>query len=429
MLETIREFAAEQLQASGEEESARRRHLRYLIDLADEAGPHLEGPEQDAWLDRVERERENIRAAERLAAERGDVEGCLRLAAPLWRYWQTRAGANDARERLDIVLRLAPLAPPTPESVKALSGLGLMARVLGDYASAQSLFERCLALARQMGDPGSEALSLSKLSILAGYMGDYERGRRLSAEGLAIRDVHPEIEGISDALREAGMIEFLDNQPDDARAFFERAILAGEEVGDQRAVANASYSLGLIHHLLEELPEARRMYSVCLETDRAQGHRASEGSNLCNLGHVAVLEGNTRDARTFLRESLLASHDGGDRRRIAFTLSVVACLMVLEGVFEPALRLDAAALAVLDTMNAPLAPAMREKYDTQLGVAADVLGPAGAATARTLGRALSLDQARHEALAWLAASPETDVASDEAGFSDAPTTRIVVSRS
>ena len=400
MLETIREFAFEKLVESGDESSTRHRHLDWLIALADAAEPHLFGHDQDAWLDRLNRDRDNILAAERWAAESGDVERCLRLEAPLLRFRHTRDGAGDARERVDRLLRLAPVAPVAPATARALYGAGITARLLGDYRSAQSLFEQSLAIARHLDNRSLVALALSELGKLGGFRGEYAEASRLGAEGLAILEGHAELAGLSDALREHGMVSFLAGDVERAAGLFERALAAGLEIGDQRAVANASFSLALTHHVSGRIDLARQHYEVCLATDRAQSHRGSEGSVLNNLGHLALLEGDLSTARRLLRESLLASREAGDRRRIAFTLSAVAGLIVREGEPERALAIDAAALATLVSMQASLAPAMRALYDAALVPATEALGEA-AAVARERGRALSLDEVLAEALDWL----------------------------
>jgi non-specific serine/threonine protein kinase len=126
---------------------------------------------------------------------------------------------------------------------------------------------------------------------------------------------------------------------------------------------------------------------------------------LNNLGSIAILRRDLDQARVLLRASLLASRDGGDRRRLAFTLSAVAGLIALEGQPGRALRLDAAGRAALDAIGARLASAMRARYDEQLASARDGLGADGVTAAEAAGRAMTLDQAVDEALAWLAVAP------------------------
>jgi tetratricopeptide (TPR) repeat protein len=401
MLETIREFASEKLRDLDEDDTTSQWHFDWLVALAEQAEPHLFGPEQNAWLDRLGRERDNIRAAERWAAARNDVEGCLRLRGALLRFWHTRANDSDARQLLDRVMLLAPSAPPVAATIKALDGAGGMAVRLGDYPLAQSLFEQGLALGRQIDDRPGVAQALTELGRLAFYRGEYAEAQRLGAESLAILEGQPEPVGRPDALREQGLACYLAGDLEQARARFVRGLTAARDLGDQRAIANLSFGLALTHHVSGEVDVARRLYEVCLATDRSQGHRSSEGSVLNNLGHLAIMEGDVSTARRLLLASLNASREGGDRRRIAFTLSAVAILMSLAGEPERALSTDAAALAALDAMRTSLASAMRALYDAGLAPASDALGDRAASAARQRGRAWSLEEALTEALGWL----------------------------
>jgi tetratricopeptide (TPR) repeat protein len=402
MLETIREYALERLRANGEEDEARQRHLDYFLVLAEEAEPYLLGPAQNDWLERLGPDSENIRAAERWATERRDVEASLILAASLFRFWRTRASASEARERLDRVLRLASVAPPAETTVKALLATGDTARVLGEYAYAQALFEQSLVVARHIEDQIGTAKSLGELSRLAGYRGEYDEALRIGEEGLAVIEELSDLASLSEALREVGMVSYLAGDVDRARALFERSLAAAREHGDQRAISNTLFGLGLTHHVTGAIDTARQFYQRSLDLDRAQRHRTSEGSALNNLGHLAMLEGDLPTARVLLHDSLVASRDGGDRRRIAFTLSAVAGLMVLEGEPELGLWIDGSALAALDAMKATLAPAMRALYDEQLVPAGEALGREAALAARARGQETSLERALQAALTWLA---------------------------
>jgi tetratricopeptide (TPR) repeat protein len=402
MLETIRELALEQLRANGEEEAARQRHLDHILVLARAAEPHLNGPDQNAWLDRLGRERENIRAAERWATERGDVEASLSLAASLSRFWRTRSSASEARERLDRVLRLAAIAPPIPTTVRALLTTGDMARILGEYAMSQALFEQGLVIARHLEDPVTIATALGELSRLAGFRGEYDEATRMGEEGLAILEGLSDPSSLAEALRELGMVNYLAGDVQRARALQERSLAVAREHGDQRTISNALFSLGLTYHVSGEIALAKRFYEESLVVNRAQQHRTSEGATLNNLGHVAMLEGDLATARTILHDSLVASREGGDRRRIAFTLSAVAGLMVMEGEPELGLWVDAAALEALDVMKATLAQTMRTLYNSHIAPGEAAIGPEATAAARARGRETSLERALQAALTWLA---------------------------
>jgi len=425
MLEMVREYALEQLAASGEEEAIRRRHLAYHVTLAEEAEPRLFGSDQAAWLDRLGLERDNLGAATRWAAQSADVESVVRLGGALMRFWRTRSDEAIARERVETLLALADLAPPIPATIKAFDGAGELAMLIGDYAAAQSSFEWSRDVALRMGDQLGAATALRQLCKLAGQRGAYAEAELFGDECLAMFEELGDLWGLASTLREVGMIVYFVGDLPRARQILERGLVTARQVGDQRVIANAAFSLALTLHAMGELDAAWPLYHECLATDRAQGHRTSEGSVLNNLGHIATVRGDRPAARMLLRDSLLASRDGGDRRRLAFTLSAVAGLLVEERAPDCAVRLDAAARAELDVIGARLEPPMRALYDQFLAPARNALGEGGVAAAQAAGRAMTLDRAVDEALAWLdhpvaAPGPELDGPAGTARSSTGP---------
>jgi predicted ATPase/class 3 adenylate cyclase len=173
MLETIHECAREKLEESGESEALGREHALYFLALAEEAEPHLTGAKQIEWLDRLEGEHDNLRAALRWARERrdardaGDAEAGemeLRLAGALWRFWYVRGYQSEGREQLAAVLSGGHERSGGGSAIaKALSGAGMLAWAQGDFASARSLQEESLAIRRELGDRGGIAWALSNL--------------------------------------------------------------------------------------------------------------------------------------------------------------------------------------------------------------------------------------------------------------------------
>ena len=406
LLEMLREYALEQLKASGEAAAIRRRHVSYYVGLAEEAEPRLFGPEQDVWLRSLSQERDNLLAAGRWAIEAGDVESVLRLGAALFRFWRVRGFEAAVQECIDGILAVAPTAPPLPAGVRALNAAAELARVRASYDSARSLYEQSFDVARQLGDRGGMAAALRGLGVLVGMCGQEAELHRLRAECLAMFDDREDLARTSKALRELGMISHLAGDQADSRSLLERSLALARRLGDQREIADSSFNLAIAHHAMGAHDIAWQLYEVCLATDRAHGHRANEAAVLNNLGQLAIARGDLGQARSMIRESLLANRESGDRRRLGFNLSVLAGLVAAEGEPERAIRLDAAGRAALETIGARLAPAMRARYDEHLAPAREALGANGVAVAEAAGRAMSLDQAVDEALAWLGGASE-----------------------
>ncbi|MBA2297243.1 MAG: tetratricopeptide repeat protein, partial [Actinobacteria bacterium] len=186
MLETIREYAAERLEESGEAEELRRRHAEHFLAFAEEAEPHVEdevlrGGRQ--WLDRLERELDNLRAAlDRLEASE-ETERALRLAGALSDFWISR-GVVEGMRRLEGAL----LADerPTAARAKALNGAAELAAASGDPATIRLRAEEALALHRRLGDPRGAAESLQQLGYALGEEGDWTRAQQLVEESLRL---------------------------------------------------------------------------------------------------------------------------------------------------------------------------------------------------------------------------------------------------
>jgi tetratricopeptide (TPR) repeat protein len=150
MLETIREYALERLASSGEEDVLRRGHARYYLALAETAEPELEGPAERHWLERLELEHDNLRAALGFALESGDAETGLRMAAALRRFWQIHGHLVEARRSFETALALDGDVPLLARQ-KATNGLGIMLAEQGDFDGAEPLFTRALELAHELG--------------------------------------------------------------------------------------------------------------------------------------------------------------------------------------------------------------------------------------------------------------------------------------
>ena len=171
MLETVKEYVLERLEAAGEEEEIRRAHATHYLALAEEARPELQGPRQTEWFDRLENEHDNLRTALRWAFEGGDPEMALRLTAKLWWFWYKRGHLSEARRWLEEALENS--ASPTPARAEALDGAGVLARNQSDYEQAQAWLEECLILRRKLGDKAGTSTVLIDLGTVAGDRGDH----------------------------------------------------------------------------------------------------------------------------------------------------------------------------------------------------------------------------------------------------------------
>jgi predicted ATPase/DNA-binding XRE family transcriptional regulator len=189
MLETIRAYGLERLEASGEEAEVRRRHAAWYLALAETAQPALQGSEQVTWLARLERERDNLRAALAWTRERGETEMGLRLAAALWRFWHLRGYVSEGRGWLDDLLAQSGANGSLAEvaaRAKALTSAGGLAFYQSDYEQALARYDDAQRLYDALGDNENRAGALLNLGLVAVTQGDYERAAALYEASLTL---------------------------------------------------------------------------------------------------------------------------------------------------------------------------------------------------------------------------------------------------
>jgi predicted ATPase/class 3 adenylate cyclase len=185
MLETIREFGLEQLEASGDLGRVQLRHAEHYLRLAVEAEPHLTAEDQCAWLDRCEQEHANLRAALRWAIDRGEAGPAQAAAGALWRFWQQRGHLAEGRRWLAETLTMPSGQAPTAERAKALAGAGGIAW-WSDQEAARRFYDEALAIERELGDPARLAEALYNASFALGAEHDLEAAARLLDESLGL---------------------------------------------------------------------------------------------------------------------------------------------------------------------------------------------------------------------------------------------------
>jgi tetratricopeptide (TPR) repeat protein len=195
MLEPVRQYGRERLDEGGETERVRDRHARHYLKLAEAARPNLVGPEEAAWLARLEEEHDNLRAVLSWTIQGLEVEIGARLALALWRFWDWRGYLSEGRRWLESVLvldgtdgRTEGAAPVLPALTRTtlLHVAGNLARAQGDYERAVALYEESLAIRREGGQKKGISASLHQLGIVEYERGEYEHAVRLHEQALAL---------------------------------------------------------------------------------------------------------------------------------------------------------------------------------------------------------------------------------------------------
>jgi predicted ATPase/DNA-binding CsgD family transcriptional regulator len=194
MLETIRAFGLEQLAQENELEALQRAHAEYYLSLAEETEYHLTGREQKAWLKRLEREQDNLRAALRWGFELQKADFALRLAGALWQFWSLRGQWSEGRRWLEDALALTSNTEVDKALLaKVLYGAATLIRYQDDFARARTLCEQSVSLYRELGDREGLLTALLYLCRILDYQGDDETLRALLPEMFALADELPDL--------------------------------------------------------------------------------------------------------------------------------------------------------------------------------------------------------------------------------------------
>jgi predicted ATPase/DNA-binding CsgD family transcriptional regulator len=363
MLETIREYALERLAASGEAEAVRRSHADYFLALAERAEPELTGADEDVWLDRLEAEHDNLRAAASWFDARAAAEDGLRLAGAVWRFWWMRGHMREGRQRLKTALVLPGAALAVRARARALSALAWLASGLGDYAAARASAEECVAAFGQLDDQDGTAWALVSWAAAVVREGeDNQLARHLANDALTRFTAANEPAGRAWALLYLGAAEMSDDTAS-ATAHWEESLPLWQAVADRHGAAQV----------------------------------------LMCLGYVAVERGDHTTARARLSESLGIFHSLGHTLGQSTVLDGFACLAAARGEAERAMRLCGTASATRDAAGIPLMTPWRPRVESALSRARHAVGEAIAAAAWAVGRAMPLEAAIAQALA-----PEPD---------------------
>jgi predicted ATPase/DNA-binding CsgD family transcriptional regulator len=360
LLETVRQYASEKLEETGEADGVRRRHARYYLALAEEAERGSSGPDQARWLERLEAEHDNLRAALGWSLGGGGAEVGLGLAAALWSFWYTHGHLSEGRRWLEsAVLENDPLR--TRAKARALGGAGYIALFQGEYEAAKALLEEGLLLYRELEEKEGIASSLIYLGFVA-VLGE--------------RD--------------------LETVP----ALYEEAVGLGPEIEDRRVVANLLLFQGLITIGQGDYERAAELHEEALVLFREIRDVQGMGHCLNNLALVAVIQGEYDEASTLIRENLLIA-TGSDYKLIIY-YSLLGLGLVAASREQPAraARLWGAVEAMEEVFGIRITPLARSatNYESHLAASRSRLGEAAWEATWVEGRAMTPEQAVEYAL-------------------------------
>jgi non-specific serine/threonine protein kinase len=358
MLETIRAFGLERLSASGRDIDARSRHADWCLAFAERAGPQAKGPDAAVWLEALERDYANLRAALTWLLEERDGLRLARLAGALWRFWHEHAYYSEGRHWLAAALELGDEAPAT-DRLRLLSGSGVLAWYQADAAYSRQMHEQALALAQEVGDRATEAFVLGNLAVHAAESGDF-------------------------AL---------------ATARYEASLTAAREVGDPGPVVLALHNLAHQDWEHGQAALALPRLEEALAVAREHRLRWALPFILVALGMTTTDLGDPVRAIGFFQESIRLAQVRGNLGDVIDGMEGLVRLAAVTGQAELAARLFGATAALRETLGAPMAPSEQLVFEPIWNGLQEALGEDGFAAAWAAGQMLSREEALAAALA------------------------------
>jgi non-specific serine/threonine protein kinase len=337
MLETIREFALERLEATGEAHLAHRAHAEHYLALAEEAEPHLTRPHQAVWLDRLQIDHDNLRAALSWIQAHGETSMGLRLGAALWRFWLVRGHLREGHEQLGRALTMPGADQPSLLRARVLHAAATLAHEISDFAVARPLVEESLAIAQSLGDRALAAMVLNNLAFMLIRVGESATAQTRCEEALALN----------------------------------------RDLGDQRGTAVALHNLAVLTGLRGEHDRACELHEEALALRQARGDIRGVAYVEIELARAEVRRGGFPRASSLLEKSRGTLERLGDDQLLAWALTNQGLLQRAAGRTAAALERLAAAIELWRTVGNDWGLAFSLVGDAEAALDADATGRAG----------------------------------------------------
>jgi predicted ATPase/class 3 adenylate cyclase len=432
LLETVRQYVREKLTEAGEGVAMRDAHLQYFLGLAERAEPELNGPRVMEWLQRLEAELDNIRAALEWSLKQ-DAQIGLRLAYKLNLFWWEAGYNRDLRDWLIQLLKQPEAQSHTVISARTLGILGsldmsrslieksiALCRELGDKQGlaiglsrlgnvvleqdnehAQHLLEESLMVSQELGDKQNSAFALAALGAVAGATNkENEQARIYSEKGLAIFREIENLLGVIVSLANLGRLAVRQGDYDAARRWLDELLTLENQIGKRgESIISNLHVLGELALRKGDYNQAFIYYERGLSTIQKTG-QSSWASKwiLANLGYISLQQGDILLARNFFKESIEVSKQVGSKIGLVYALEGLASLATGEGQFKQAVQIFAFADSAREMIGDTRPANEQANVDRDLATIHAQLDEAAFAAAQAAGRAMSMEQAIEYAL-------------------------------
>jgi predicted ATPase len=397
MLETVHEFAREKLEQSGEAEEIKGLHAQYFLALAEETEPELKGS-GERWLEHLEAEQDNFRAALNWALQVGDTDLALRLGGALILFWDRRCHYSEGRRWLEEALTKEGRVPATVRG-RALGCLARMAAQQGDLDQAEAACEEGLELMRSVDDEGFAGVVLRLvLGLVALERGDPDRAVTLTEESLTMGREQGDRWAIAGSMLNLSVIAQDRGDLGQATSFLEESLVMYRELGNKQGISYCLVNLGMVAYSQSDLGRAAQLTEEGVTLFRELVAKGDVALGLCNLGWIALLQDDLGKAADIYKESLSLAWEIGLNPIVQSALEGVACLAGAKGEAQRAARLWGAAQALQEAKGIPRDIDFLAEADARISALRSGMGEEAWEEAWRKGRAMTLDEAVSYAL-------------------------------
>jgi non-specific serine/threonine protein kinase len=356
MLEVVREYAGNALQAAGEHDTIARAHADYYVALGEKAEPFLQAAQTAEWLDRLEDEHDNLRAAMQWSLN-NDPAMAVRLAVAVRNFWLLHSHLNEGYRWLKAALERGG-DPPASLRFKLMNGLGLAARFRGDYETARKAYADGLAAGKEAGDKQGVALSSRGLGLVAMQLGDAKA----------------------------------------AREYFESGLAISRELDDKFGIAISLSFLGDLARTEKDFSRARPLFEESLGLFRQLDNKSAVSDALNNLATACFVGGEFTLAKQHFAEAANLALDLGNKMTMSYSIDGFAALALEEGNLDRAAQLCGAAEALRESIGYKIEPAEAVFRNAYIETLRDRMTDSAFSKAFGVGRTMSPEDAVELAL-------------------------------
>jgi predicted ATPase/transcriptional regulator with XRE-family HTH domain len=394
MLMTIQQFAQDSLRRIGEETEVRNWHLAHFLDFAEQASEKMHGPDQFEWLDRLEAEHDNLRAAWDFAIE-NDTELASRLATALLEFWSIRGNPSEGRAWMAKLLEQTNRWGQTIKRAHLLGVAGQLAYIQQDSASARLLLGEASSLARGAGDQKELAFTLLWFGRTAHDLRDERVARQLIEECLSRYRELNDPWGMAMAMFHLALMEADEGRYAESEERNLKSLTIFEQLGDKHRVGQVRNALGELSRLRGNYERASKFYEEAIEIFREERHHHPMAIPFFNLAWVSLHQGDYRKAWTLFEESFELCKEYGIKIPLLHILSGFAGVLGMMKKPEQAARLFGAVESLVESigMAGRMNPSDQKEFDHYVAIVSTQLNQAAFANAWAAGRAMTMEQA------------------------------------